>query len=736
MTASGSALRTLLAPVGRHWRSVLVYVVIPLLTGYAVIERVFVGDDCFPVDLGDEPAETFVQVPMAQAQLASGEFLKMNLYNNFGTPILGEPVVYPYAVHALSYVFFRPIVAMVVNKFLLATLSMVVLTLFFSRYFLPLNSALCAFLTFSSPSFLYFFHNHPHQGALFYYGLILLALRWFFDRLSAWRAFCVYAAFLAFLLSVGINGALLGTGFIWAYAVLLGWRKWRALVGAAALWLAAFLAVHPQYLEFFRLAGESARKDLNYQMLTVLPPLRFLKGLFIFDEEVAQATVFYSWPAVLLALGGLTLMFLKRYRLPGSEGAGRRQPPRSAADDAPTESVNDSPGLVRYGRELRILTLWLGLAPFAVIAICRIFPALPTHLPLVKATNISRLLWFSDLFLALAVGLAVDALWRGTPSFRLGMLSAYLDGLLHSKTGVATRYHLGGRVLVGVLVTVCLTQRVSAFLVQANYALCNEKWTRFQPEGFLTIMKPYTRLATLSDPVPWSQDTKANREHILGSAGRSIILNKAFKDYLQRQQLIEPGFGGMTYFFHPSPPAALAPFGIRYCISPEPREELAQLGWIPRAEGSWTDVEGRWTLFENPVPATPFYLVGAKGPEFLQHYRLAGDRMEIELPPLTEARELVATFVAQPGWKASLDGAPTPIRKGEDRFIRVHVEPSQGQPVNPGEPATLAALGRPQRLVLRYEPYTNGYLWACVAVSLGSAVFISRLVRTREDAAA
>ena len=368
MTASGSAWRTLLAPIGRHWQPSLVYFVIPLLTGYAVTSRAFVGDGVFPVEAGDEPAETFIQVPMAQAQLASGGLLKMNLFNNFGTPILGEPVVYPYALHALSYLFFRPMVAMTVSKFFLAALSMAVLTLFFARYF-PLHiSSFCAFVTFSSPSFFYFFQNHPYQGALLYYGLILLALRWFFDRLSAPRVLGLYAAFLAFLLNVGINGALLGTCFIWAYAVLLAGRKWRALAWAAALWGAAFVAVHPHYLEFFRLARESARKEINYQALTAVPPLEFVKGLFFFDDTVSQANIYYSWPAVLLAVTGLILMVLKRYRLPQSDESGPRQSSCLHGGSTPPDPEKESAGLGPYGGELRQLALLLGLAPFSVIA--------------------------------------------------------------------------------------------------------------------------------------------------------------------------------------------------------------------------------------------------------------------------------------------------------------------------------------------------------------------------------
>ena len=129
--------RALIGATGRGWQLLLAYVLIPLLIGYCVISRAFQGDGLLPIDTGDEPAETFIQLPLAQAQLAAGDLPKINLFNNFGTPILGEPVVYPFALHAWSYAVFRPVVAMLVNKFCLAVLSMVILTVFFARYFPP-----------------------------------------------------------------------------------------------------------------------------------------------------------------------------------------------------------------------------------------------------------------------------------------------------------------------------------------------------------------------------------------------------------------------------------------------------------------------------------------------------------------------------------------------------------------------------------------------------------------------
>ena len=87
MTNSGTAWKTRLAAASRDWQAWLVYLVVPLLAGYAVSWQAFTGKGTFPIDLGDEPAETFIQVPMAQAHLTSGHLLKMNLFDNFGTPI-------------------------------------------------------------------------------------------------------------------------------------------------------------------------------------------------------------------------------------------------------------------------------------------------------------------------------------------------------------------------------------------------------------------------------------------------------------------------------------------------------------------------------------------------------------------------------------------------------------------------------------------------------------------------
>src|ERR1051325_3008458 len=499
-----SPLRAFLNQPRRYWQSWVAYVLVPLGIGFWVIAGAFNREGMIPVDSGDEAAETFIQVPMALSRLAKGEILKINLFNNFGTPILGEPVVYPYALHAWTYALFRPAIAMVVNKFFLTALTLVVLTVFFQRYFPVLIASLCSFLAFSGPQFFYFFQNHPHQGALLYFGAVLIAVRHFVDRPGGKRAFSVYATGVIFLFSVGINGSLLGLSFIAVHAALLARSRWRLFGSCMALGCAALVAVYAHFHEFFRLAVVSARKDLDYQALALAAPFDVLKHLLV-QDKIISVSVSYSWPIVLLTLAGLVLLRSRsKFKVQCSES---------------------TPANVELWR----LSVLLGAIPCLGVLLLRLFPEAAASLPLVRATNVLRVLWFSDIFLMLLAGLAV---------LRLSQKLADVA--------------LGWRMLGFAVLTLSLVTPMAGFEAVRRCFVTSEETVNFQPQKFLAQMKPYRRLAGFTDPVPYSFDTKANALQVLGSAGRSIILNKAFRDYLQRAGAIDLGYHGMTYYFRPA----------------------------------------------------------------------------------------------------------------------------------------------------------------------------------------
>ncbi|PWU14991.1 MAG: hypothetical protein C5B50_16150 [Verrucomicrobia bacterium] len=876
----------------QRWSNVLAYAIVPLLVAYAVIARAFCPGDGLPIDAGDEPAETFVQVPMALKSLASGHIPKINLFNNFGTPILGEPVVYPFAPHALSYAVFRPVIAMLVNKFLLAALTMLVLTLFYARYFPTLLSSACAFLAFTSPAFFYFFQNHPHQGALLYFGLVLLALRHFMEAPGgcaasgiqntrtetmntlpqtlgrpfpvglksrsigtaegeraglpaealakagvrgksvvrrlwlgapkrseggsvvsssvSWRGFCFYAAVSVFLLGVGINGALLGTAFIWAFAVLLGWQKPKSLLYALALWIAAFVTVHPHYIEFFKLAAHSARKDLRYQELIALPFWNTIKGLVRFSPEtqIPQAILYYSWPVLLLITAGLFLMLRRSSVARLCRGRRQESPNRPHALNHRTQVRNETgqrfslglksrsigtaegeragvrgnfgfdalgeefqnpagspaqcgPTIGTATTETQLLTFCLGLLPFLFVLLCHLFPTLPSAIPFIRSTNITRFLWFSDIFLMLPVGWALHTLWiksvstvalvpsSNTPARRVrapGLQDEAIELVgrvpsrgapsrcaeepeksspAHVPDQTQRRNRFWSPALLVVLLLSCAAIRIPVFHLLANLAETSEGWTHFQPYQFLNFMLPGTRLATLAPPLILSHDTKVNSYGILGSAGRSIILDGVFKQFLEDNQLIESAFHGMTYFFRPAPPEKLGHFGIRYCITTGPEDPLPKLGWKQICQERGGPKDSQWFLDESPFPVTPFYLIKGKAVGFLQEYVIKDNDIEIQVPLLDSPTELIATFLARSGWKAFLDNKPIPITRGQDCLMSIQVQPA-ALPASTQSPPPL------RKLLLRYEPFTDAYLLGCPIVSLAAALAVCWFLRSRK----
>ena len=344
--------------------------------------------------------------------------------------------------------------------------------------------------------------------------------------------------------------------------------------------------------------------------------------------------------------------------------------------------------------------IWLGVAPCLAVIGLRIFPKLAESLPLVRATNITRALWFSDVFLMLAAGVALHQLWHNL-----------------------ARYHAAWRILGIAALTVCLVPRGRAFDEATRNFLINEDAVRFQPYQFLGLMKPYTRLAAFTDPVPLSADTKANAHHLLGSAGRSIILNRAFRDYLEKIGASARGFHGMTYYFKPGPPETHARFGIRYglryCESLEDdlNQKMLKSGWKKMGTQEYKLGLQRFfmVLFASPFDATPFYRVQGTEMAFLQNYRIGGNDLRVELPAGDAPYTVVATFLERPGWKAFINGAPVKIERGEDCFMRVAVP---------------AAGGAGRVLWLKYEPYSDAFLVGCLVVSLLAAGGLGWKVQT------
>ena len=68
--------------------------------------KVFLFPDCLSFDTHDDANHAFPNLFVAQKMLLSGVLPTVNYYNNFGVPLLGDGLTYPFGIQTLIYYFF------------------------------------------------------------------------------------------------------------------------------------------------------------------------------------------------------------------------------------------------------------------------------------------------------------------------------------------------------------------------------------------------------------------------------------------------------------------------------------------------------------------------------------------------------------------------------------------------------------------------------------------------------
>ena len=92
------------------------------------ISKVVLYESCFLFDSNDDSNHTFVNLFESFRHLKSLQLPFINIFNNFGTPLLGDALTYPFSIASLTYLLFDPQLAMTINRIASATL---ILLLFF-----------------------------------------------------------------------------------------------------------------------------------------------------------------------------------------------------------------------------------------------------------------------------------------------------------------------------------------------------------------------------------------------------------------------------------------------------------------------------------------------------------------------------------------------------------------------------------------------------------------------------
>jgi len=629
-----------------------------------VMIKVLIFDGCYAFDTNDDVNHTFVNLHAARESLRHGALPNINLYNNFGTPLLGDALTFPFALQSLTYWVLPPYAAMTLNRALITFLTVGALCVFLRRFLSLRSTLVSAVIVILSPGFFWNLAHHHYQLSLLCFAALLYAQsRW---RDLGPRAFvlCLSLGYTVFLLSVSIQPVAVAVPFLLLYLPVTDGKRALRAAGMNTLALAAALmATGPHTAAFFRNIAGSTRvqwspysgilSTAREQVLAlIVPPGEWMH--YGINGHFSVAT-YYSIAYLLFAAVGILVLF---------------------------RTSDDGPRLLRT-------SLVLGVLPAAAGYVLQFYG---NQIPFVQAVDSTRVWWFSNLFIVIAVGALLDAEWSGlfgrVPRLAIALAGIGVAGVailigrvipefghlapLHlvviwgtvigvvavavlSDRGVGPVVSLAKHWIVGVillaqvptLVTVMALNRRSCAVGNHYFAYARD--ATFQPSRLLAAMEPGYRMASEESPVQ-GHDLKAIFGHVLGSNARAIVSSQVLMDILLRWKMVTPD---ANYYF--SPPwrtDLLSRLGIRYLMTGAPSRDLERDGWTLIA----TDA-GRW-LYDNPDKPTLVHIARAGQRAFVTSYQLIPNGIRIDLPEQTGPGTLVVSCFYREDWHATVDGAP------------------------------------------------------------------------------
>lgn len=654
-----------------------------LTVGFLVLAKVFLFDQCYSFDSNDDANHTFVNLKAARDLLMQGALPALNLYNNFGTPLLGDALTFPFALQSITYWVLPDYLAMTVNRAVIGFFTMVMLSLLL-RQFLGLRAALvCALLVFFSPGQFWNLAHHHYQMSLLGLCSILYVQSRHAGLNGATYLLLLWTSYIILFLSVSIQPVLLAIPFLVLFLLLKeGFQAKKAWAINIAALVSAAVATWPHTAIFFENIAGSTRAQWSPYSGILSTTREQVLALFVPPGEWMQyginghfsVVTYYSIAYLVFAVIGILVL---------------------------TRKARAEASLLR-------LILVLGVIPAVGGYILQFYGQ---NIPFVRNVDSTRVWWFSNVFLVLAVGKLIDASWRQSlhwfsravvgagalgiliASFSLPELIPEFNGMapLHvlvmCGTGISLLFVLfssfagaghrqsprsaqgpedyteeskASSAGKGLVIAVLLLAQVPVMMhvmglnmrscEKGNHYFNQAQEATFQPRALLSRMEPGYRMASVESPVK-GHDLKAIHGGVLGSNARAIVSSQQLMAILAGSRLVTLDD---NYFF--SPPwqtGKLSRLGIRYLLLNQQDPELERQGWNVIATDDYKGQQ--FLLYENSSPASLVHFLRDDQPVFVKSYELVPNGIRIRLPERGDGGTLVAAFFYQKSWHAWID---------------------------------------------------------------------------------
>jgi len=676
LPASSPASR---ASVGISSQSKELYLIIFLALTVSILIsiKVFIYDGCYAFDSNDDVNHTFVNLKAAQDIMRQGEIPEINLFNNFGTPIIGDALTFPYSLQSITYWFLPNYLAMTINRALIAFLTIIFIFLFLRTFLSPLSSIISTVIVFFAPGVFWNFAHHHYQMTLLYFAFILFIQSKYLALSKLKFLLLLFFGYTVALLSISIQPILLSLPFVILFLPVKegvkGFKAWT--INIIALTSATILTFPQTYLFFQNIAASTRAHWSPYSGIFSSERQQILSLILPAGEWMPFHINGHFNIATYFSIAFLTFTLIGIISL-----------------------------LSHFKKNLSTLAviLILGILPMLVGYLLQYYGQ---ALPFVRSVDSTRLWWFSNIFVVISIGKLVDSAWDkdfniyfkytiGILTLILFLVTAFISRLIPEFSNMAMIHKIvfwgtslsllfilfsSKHVIVttgkSLIITVLLLSQIPTFIQvlglnlksceRGNHYFSYKREANFQPTLLLGEMEKNTRLTTEEYPVG-GRDLKGIFGGILGSNARAIVASQNLMNIFNKNNLIKVDD---TYFFNsPWQTEKLNRLGIRYILLRTASRELQNKNWKLASTKKY--LGQKYYLYENPNKATPLY-IDSKKPLFLTNYQLLPNGIWGELPKITKASNLVSTFYPWDAWRAYVDGKEVEISKNDLGMMQI-----------------------------------------------------------------
>ena len=654
--------------------------------------------------------------------ILNGQLPTINFFNNFGVPILGDGLTYPFAIQSITYYFFPDHIAMSINRFFIAGLTLFSAFLFCRIYLNGFISILCAVLiTFNPVSFWY--PVHQYQMATPFFLLSFFLLNKFYISPSQKLLWYNFILFIIMILSVSINHIILIIPFLFTWCFFRNECLFnRNYFAPLITFFSAMLFSLPQTLDFFINFFNSARikQGVYDNILTnfnelflgmVIPPGDWIA--FNYGAQL-QITTYTSIQVIVSILIGIIL--------------------------------------IRKKILWKQTTLFFsGLIPTILALFLYINPEIRLQIPLIKSVDITRVFWFSYPFCIIYTGYFFNSIWlqkiKKIPIFlSITILSLtlyfiiqspvtkninifYLLTILSMITGFLLLFvssnieflknnifkHLASKFSIFIILTSTLITVTPTIIriLGLNSGYCggtqysaNRSLSQFDPISFIPFIKKNSRVAAEIHTY-LGHDLRLGAFDILGSGARAIVVDRKFGKYLEKKNLVTVDQVPYGYYFsRPWKTFELNKLGIRYLIvTKDNGKSLKAQNW------KHLITTNNLSLFENPNKPSIIYTSKKNKLKFIESFSIKSNKIEVKLNDINTNSKLVFTFTKRAGYYAYIDGKPANIVEESNGFMSVNIIP------------------RDKSVVLWHKPYNLFEIMFYVIGSILIVFFIARRLK-------